>query len=306
MLPADLPRCPRPGCERLIHDNAYICSLCTSRLSSALHLCARLAGDAATTIARLAQHAVAGQGQPLPFAWDAADAAWAVANTLTTWARHVSQESGRALPMVQTRTWCDHASCRPARAGAIGPACRGEPAEHPLAVVASWLASQLDWLRHRPEADQAFDELSDACHLLERTVDRPPVLWYAGPCGHNGCVGELYAGTGAQLVRCRECGAEHDADGRREWLLGLAEDRLANATWLAGTLTVLGHPVSAATIRKWAQRHRLLAHGTDERGWATYRFGDVYDLVLEAKAREVTRQAGQARKDAAAELISVA
>lgn len=282
------PTCDR--CERPIHDTAYVCSVCADRLRDDLGSVAAVAGEAWTTIARLARLGTDSPGRsaerPLPFSWEAADATWAASNTLTTWARHIAETRGITLtgpagptqgPLCRVQS-CHHTTC----ARIISRAN-----EHPLAYVARFLAEQLTWLRHRQEADDAFDELIDACRLAVRTIDQPPVRWYAGKC--DNCDTDLYAAPSAKFVRCRDCSTEHDADERRAWLLDLAEDQLVHASLAAAAITALGHPVKDSTVRKWAERGRLAPHGTDHRGRPIYRVGDVRVLAIESERRAETR-----------------
>jgi hypothetical protein len=280
--------CARPDPER-----ATVCRRCGRPVEDGLRLLARLGGEATTTIARLARlgHA-GGRGDGLPWSWEAADATWAVANTLTTWARHIAGERGITIPPAPGRT--------------IGPLCRGalschHPSctlirsrlpVHPLTHLAGWLAEQVVWLRHRPEAREALDELGDAARLAARTVDNPPDRWYAGPCGARPdgraipCEAELYPVTGVRVIRCPDCGTRHDPDARRDWLLDLARDQLAHAGWLASALTRLTErTVSAASIRGLAFRGRITAHGVDESGRPLYQVGEVWDIVRQS-ARE--------------------
>jgi len=72
---------------------------------------------------------------------------------------------------------------------------------------------------------------------------------------------------------------DYDMDGRREWLLEAAEDRLERAAHIAQAVTDLGSPISADRIRKWAERGRLVPHATDGRGRPLYRVGDVTELL---------------------------
>lgn len=294
------PICDR--CGNLVHDQSYVCMDDSHRLADQLRLVANLAGEALTTISRQAHAGGAGRTDsetPLAFGFEAGDATWAAANTLTTWARHCAETRGIELPKVRVRTLaCLHTTCRAVRLHrALGPTCsRKDPSEHPMAVAALWLVGQLDWLRHRQEAAEAWDELDYAARLIVRTVDNRPDRWYAGPCGEDGCTHELEPIAGAKVIRCPACGAEHDAKARREWLLDQAEDQLAGAAWLAVTLTRLGRPVTAAVIRKWGERGRLLAHGHDAAGRSLYRLGEVRELVLEAARREVLRQVAVAKK----------
>jgi len=128
----------------------------------------------------------------------------------------------------------------------------------------------------------AVDEITDAVADCRRVIDRAPERWYAGPCE---CGADLYAKRRTGIVTCRECGHEYDVEARREWLLAEAEDRLANAATIARAVSWLGaEPLTSATVRKWAQRGRLLAKGHDGRG-PLYRIGDAIDLL----AKESTK-----------------
>lgn len=262
----DLPTCDR--CGQLVHDQSYVCDRCSRDLARDLALVARLAGEVTVTVARLSRTGQPGRrvdpNPPLPVNLSAAYDHSAAVTVLLTWARHVSYERGDALPTVRLDR------------------------ERPIAVLALWLAApdRLRWLRHRPEADEAFDEMLDACRLLVRVVDRAAERWYAGRCGVDGCQAELYPVAGASTVICRDCGSRHDLDERKSDLLVQAEDQLASASWCAATLTRLGVPCRTNTVVKWGARGRLLGHGVDALGHPLYRLGDVRDLVIEAQHRE--------------------
>jgi len=135
------------------------------------------------------------------------------------------------------------------------------------------------------QAGEAWDELGYAMRLLVRTVDTPPVRWYAGTCGEptaaGPCPAELYAPTGAPTVRCGLCGA---AMTRRPagMAAGAGADQLLHAGWMASALAALGTPVPVNTIRVWAHRGQIAAHGTDRQGRPVYRVADVLDRVRHA------------------------
>lgn len=249
-------------------DTAQVCHPCVRRLQASLERAADLAGELETTIARQGRSGdrggrVAGAEPPLPVDLGAADSAWAVNNTITTWARHVAEERGLTV----TGTDPD-----------------------PTVLAARWLTGQLDWLRHRPEAAEAWDELADACRLLERAVDRAVPRWYAGPCG---CGAELYAAAGADRVHCRTCEVTHDASARKAWLLESARGTLARASLISAALGILGEPVPVGTVWSWASRGRIVARGRDTDGSPMYLVGEVLDLRVEwersAKAKVARR-----------------
>lgn len=244
------PTCPR--CARPMPDTAYVCLGCGDSLANLLVKTNELLPELLTTVARLDRIGQGGKGNgenPLPVNLEASAAEAAVTNTMTTWARHVAAERGKTITD-----------------------------EAPV-----WLAGQTHWLRYRPEAIEAFDELTDACRLVRRTIDLPVPRWYAGPCE---CGSELYAASQAVTVRCRdqECGAQYDAAERKAWLLAQARDVLAHAGWIASAASALGEPVTADMIYGYSRRGRLLAHGQDGLRRPLYRVGDVLDILARVAA----------------------
>jgi hypothetical protein len=314
---ADCQRCQAPQV-----DTAYICRRCAYRTVEQLRALAELAGELEVTVARLSRVG-GGSGsdrEPLPLNLGAAYDAWAVQNTIGTWARDIARSRGLVLriaapgplaPLVgPCCRVCGHRSCRGILAGPA-PAPAPTPSRQ-LAALARWLVGQVEWLRHQPDGAQALDELSDACRLGIRIVDLRSPCWYAGPCtaprvvdadaplchpeggGQPECGADLYAAPGAVAVRC-SCGAVYDARDRREWLLGHARDTLAHAELIGRALAALGLPVTPAQVRVWAGRGHIAAHGRDQRSRPTYRVGDVEAVALRmAAARRGRGVAGQA------------
>lgn len=285
------PPCVR--CGRPIHDQAYACDHCGRALIGQLNLVAKLAGEAETTIARLDRIGAGGQradpDPPLPVDLGAAADHNAAADTLRRWAADISARRGHPLPTVR-RTPCPHLSCHARRLGrTAGPLCAlDEPAEHPTPILAHWLAAQIDWLRHQPDAADAVDQLSDACRLIERVVDRPAERWYAGPCTQ--CGEPLNPVAGVHVIRCPECGTRHDPDECRRRLLVEAEDVWLTATRCAHYLTSLGQACTAAMVRGWAMRGRLAPHpDADPMGHPRYRLGSVWEVVLAVQADQRDR-----------------
>jgi hypothetical protein len=294
--------CPRPRCGRPLRDTAYVCDRCADLLARELLVVAKTAGDAQDTIARLARQGGASGGERLPYDPTAETVLDEAVNTLIAWARHIHEASGRSLPTARLPVprYCPHASCadlrRSVRTDLVGPVCPPPlPAQHPLEVLVLWLGhrEQLDWLRYRPEADEAFDEVEDACRRLIRLVDRPPDRWYAGPC--DGCDEQLYPVAGAKVIRCPGCEAEYDPDERKAWLLEQIDEQEATAGAAAVALTALGCHVSADRVRQWAHRNQLLPRA----GTKLYRIGDVRELVVQAAHRDLDRRIRQANRDVA-------
>jgi hypothetical protein len=296
----DQPACAL--CARPVVDMAYVCDRCAAKTVAELERVALVAGEAMTTIAKQARMGSGGRRTDtevaLPYNPAAAADHDAAVNTLTTWARHVHEQSGRALPITRTSV-CAHTSCARARRRATdGPLCEVAEPEHPTAVVALWLVRQLGWIRHRQEAEQALDEIGDACRVLVRVVDRPADHWYAGRCD---CGEDLYPVAEAKTVRCRGCASVHDLDERKVWLLDQAEDVLAGAAWCAATLERLGVKVTASTIRTWAERSQLASHGFDAAGRPLYRLGTVRGLALESIQEDRVRRLRAAVRKAEAD-----
>jgi hypothetical protein len=253
------------ACGRPVPDQAYLCGHCTFRLRKALGVLHETADEVETTIAR--QDRISGSrdsratggsdGHPLPVNLIAADVGRWTRTTLTRWCTLAADTRGLAQPLGTMRS------------------------------LAGFLAGHVDWFRHREDGPALLEDLLTAARAVTRVVDRPEPTWFAGPCwntvederGPNVCRTELYARNSAGYVRCPTCGAEHEVARRREWLLAEAEDRLAHAELLARALTALGAYVTSSSIRGYAHRGRLAAHGTDAQGRPQYRIGDVLDLI---------------------------
>lgn len=307
---AECATCGRPC------DDATVCAPCARRVRDALRELAGLAPELDVTIARLGRSGSGGRGadrHPLPVDLGASAQAWAVVNTVVTWIRDTARSRGIAElryprvpgPVCRTNAGvpgCEHASCRTI-------ARSGQPVDE-LAEAIRWLAGQVEWLRHQPDAVQAMDELADACALATRIVDRRAPRWYAGPCGAEivaqpdesaadgsdgagegdrvrTCASDLYAHAGARMITCGGCGARYDARERREWLLDEAEDALVWAELAAQALAALDLPCTRAQVAGWAHRGRLVRRGTDGAGRTLYRCGDVIELAREAAAAKV-------------------
>lgn len=169
--------------------------------------------------------------------------------------------------------------------------------EHPMARAARLVAANLDWFRHRPDASRVLASLEKAASAIRHVIDAPPPLWYAGPCWEQTaagrCPGELYAIATSGTVSCPECHFPHVVADRRQWLLREAVDALAHAEMLAAALSVLDRPITAAMIRGYAHRGRIVAHGADALGRPRYRVGDVLQILEEIAERRAAKAAGR-------------
>ncbi|MEU7677937.1 hypothetical protein AB0C42_24355 [Micromonospora taraxaci] len=298
-------------CGNPVRDTAYVCPRCTADTARYLRDAVNTAADVEATVARLARYSDRhGRAQPdddpdgrpdgglkvTPMLFDAnakqrGDRAM---SDIVTWARHVAETRGVAPtlpgpafgPLCGSQGVCRHESCSVIYRRSV---------PHPVARAATYLLGNLDWLRHRPEAEEAFPQLSAAAATIVRIVDAPPPLWYAGPCweqptdqyGPTGgrCEEELYARTDDGTVRCPACKARHDVRERRAWLLGEADGVLGHAALIAAALTVLDRPVTSSMVRNLAHRGRIGAHGQDDRGRPLYRVGEVRQVLAETARR---------------------
>jgi hypothetical protein len=272
-------------CARPMPDTAYCCVVCAEEVRGQLAEVAVIAGEAAITVARQDRIGSGSSAQPeqpepepknagalyptpLPFNPGAAAAYLGAVNDLDTWARHVHESSGRALPVARM---CRHGSCWAANERwVLGPTC-----PHPDAVVALWLARQLDWLRYRQEANDAFNELTMACKRLVRIVDRPAQRMIVGQCG---CGAYLYAVHGASTVKCRDCDTSYDVEASRDGLRQNLDERLLTAAEIALMAAYLGLTEHRDSTRKlvtqWALRGLIASH-TNVGGEPAYLFGEV-------------------------------
>ena len=283
-------------CGRPVADQAYLCDRETRMLAVDLAEVSGLEPELDVTLSRQDRVGESGGGgvtkraeEPLPYSAVASEAGYILTNTLTTWARHVAEERGGPGPGEgpdgpRCATPCQHVSCAAILAAA-------EAVRAPAATTAArWLLGpgrHLEWLRHRPEAGEAYDEITSAVGMVRLVIDRHGSRLYAGPCntpGEDGqvCEADLETRPGARLIRCRTCGAEHDAQHRRDWLLQSAERQLLTATELSRALPLLlGRELNVNTIRTWAKppNQRLVPHGSCLDGIAQMR-GNRRDFVL--------------------------
>ena len=252
-------------CSRPVADQAYACGPCGARLDAALAEAAALAPELAVTVARLGATGGHGGGRstevPLPYDPAASSAAWMLGNTVTSWARHVADERGQTLPQSTTP---------------------GDPVTS-ATVAAGWLRGHVEWLRHRPEAGEAVDEIAYAVAEARHRVDHHrPDRWYAGPCD---CGRDLYAHPGAATVTCPDCDLTWPVDARREWMLATVADTVATAAEASRALTALGRQVTASMVYNYAARGRIVAVDQDRQGRPLYRIGAVLEAFEQRRKR---------------------
>lgn len=165
------------------------------------------------------------------------------------------------------------------------------------------LIDQLDHLLARDEAGAFARDVTRTARELLTAADTPAPRLYLGQCRADPlkkgvlCQAEVYVidhsdqGKGhicdrCRSVRCHVCATEHDVAQRRAWLLEAMDDRLATAGDIArGLANTTGITATKDQINGWVTRGRLLRRGTDQRGSALYRVGDVIDLARDTPQR---------------------
>lgn len=259
----DVP-CGVDGCARPVKDTATVCLTCGYILADVLseiigtNVMPGLAAELNVTITkqdRIGDRSPGGQVEPpLPFNVGASEAGWVLRNTLYAWVQIVAKN--RSAPMPANHIW----------------------------TLARWLQPNVNWLCHYEDGPDAVIEIVEAAQTARRVIDRPPALWYAGPCStivdDVTCMAELYAHAGALRVICRDCGSVYDLAARREWLLSQVEDQLMHSIAIAALAQHLGVKIADSTIRGYASKGRIVAHTRDVRNRPLYRIGDVLEIVL--------------------------
>lgn len=245
-------------CTSPVADLAHICPACTRPLADDLADIPDLDHELDITVSRRARIGAGGGGgrgneKPLPANLDADQHGRHLKQTLTSWARLISDQRGLPHPL------------------------------DGLAPTARWMAGHIEWLRHHPAAGDAVTEIREAVHQVRRAIDRPLDRAYAGPC--NECGTPLYGRPGAAEVACRGC-TTPDGDTlvyglteRRDWMLAAVLDKELPAADIARALTSLVRPIAPALLYTWVKRKKLQPVGSDDRGHALFRLGDVADLM---------------------------
>ncbi|MDA3624273.1 hypothetical protein OU415_02425 [Saccharopolyspora sp. WRP15-2] len=256
MEPDNVTDCQASRCGRPSSNGAALCESCTMQLEADLRMAHSLAGDLNVALTR--QHrfgssigvVVRGGERPLPVNLRASDAAAELQRELSTWCHDLA--GLRALRVDAPET---------------------------VSGLASWLLRHLSEVQAHPAAGLVADGIGRVVAAAVRVVDRPVDRWYAGRCG---CGEDLYARARTGQVQCSACRAVYDIGTRREQLLAAIEDQLATTTELCRALTLLGRPLKAEQVRKWAERGKLVQkapHPADPKHLPRYRVGDVVQLL---------------------------
>lgn len=162
------------------------------------------------------------------------------------------------------------------------------PQDDPVSI-SRWLMCRVDLIRDHEAGDEAIREVRTAVKKARRTLDRKRELIYAGPCEVKDCTEHLYARPKAKEVVCTACRSIHDVAERREWMMDAIRDMLTTPSEAVTLLTYFGlrhdRKQAANLISTWAKRKRLLPHGVNLKGHATFRFGEVMDMMFAEETR---------------------
>lgn len=260
--------CRRPS------PDAHLCSSCTHALDIALANIAAYCTETLLVLARQTRY-TDGNGHSSdhrsPIDPNAHYTLWDVRNTLVAWVRHVMEERGEAVGYPVTT----------------------------MPAMCLWLTKHIEWLRHRPEADEAWDELVHCEARMLRLIDRPLDKVYAGPCDCEQFITDpaerrrelfgLYATPGAIVVTCRRCKTSYDVKDRRAWLLAAVDDVLATKREIAEALPNLaGVHITEKSLDHYVRRGRLAVRAVTSSGDDLLRIGDVLDLSEQIALRKAS------------------
>jgi len=254
------PRCANPPL------NGYLCRRCAKTLMRDLAALPWLLRDLKVTISkqdRISEPSGRSGGEsPLPMRIDPIEARRDLHATLAAWAQHIA---GKLTGLPPGIVWTE-------------------------IRLAAFLIGHMRIILTDFAAGQLADEIGNAVMRIQRAIDQPPEMIYAGPC--DDCEWDLYAHPSRGEVECHnpDCGAVYDIAARRDWLLDKVEYQLATATELSKALAgLLQRDLTASMIRNYASRGRLTQHPPhpSKPREPLYRVGDVRRLIAEVAHEEI-------------------
>lgn len=248
------------GCDRPTRDTRLLCDHCAWQVERALAEMPALLDELTTTLTR--QSRMGEQNgksrsadHPVPFDVRASAVLDQIRVVLAGW----------SLVLIE-----DH---------------QQDPPPDTLRGMARFLLARLDMIAMHEAASDIHSEITDATAAGWRAVDRVAERVFVGVCE---CGEWLYARPSSRLVECRGCARGYDVAESR--------DRLWQA--LDGQLMTIGEIVSWAVqlrwveerevkrmrnlLDQWVRRRRIVAHGVDRKGRATYPFGVTLTEALAA------------------------
>lgn len=167
-------------------------------------------------------------------------------------------------------------------------------------AIARQLRGQLGRLARHPDMPDHAHKISHAAARAHQAIDRPPSLWYYGPCPF--CHLDIFIDRvdeqdrDARVTCPRDgCGYSAHPTDHRVKQLDAGDDRWLTVGELVGAITSAGETVTRDQIKGWIRREGLPREIHSRPRWAdgrlvanevyVYRLGDVRRLALEAEAR---------------------
>lgn len=248
--------CTVPDCGAIVAD-AHVCSMCAHRLAVALGDVAEVAAELETELTRQGRRGgrVGGRSAeiPLPFDVSASIVADAQLSTLTSWALIVAGD------LLGT------------------PPATGAPG------LAAWLGERVEEIRHRPDGGGCVDEVTAAVEAARDQVHGPgdgdlsALLGVCPECGQA-----LYGRNTVRQARCRRDGCDgvvDTAEWRYEARQRLAGSVLPAADAARAASLLVGADISAALVRQWRSRGRLIPSSTGAAERPLYLVSEVCRLA---------------------------
>lgn len=246
--------CPIDGCDHPARSG-YMCGGCQAELARALNAVPEVVAELETTLSRQTSRTTSGgrsSETALPYDARASEVLYVLRSALVGWVRQLQE--------AQPEQW---------------------PGDTPQGMAA-WLSERLQRLVRHPAAQEAHGEIVTAVAAAQRVTDRPAERQFAGRC--PSCGEALYARPGVSVVQCRADGCKAkpvEVGTQLDQMRDRIRDQLAHPTGAAALLARLEIKAPESTIRRWAAQHRILAHGTDQRGRNLYRIGDILDVITD-------------------------
>ncbi|WP_040743933.1 hypothetical protein [Nocardia transvalensis] len=138
-----------------------------------------------------------------------------------------------------------------------------------LEQVAMWLANDPHVLRHHPNADRLYRDITRAVAGIGSVIDRPHERRYIGACDGqlpdgSACGTELRADTGETWIRCNTCGQQSRVADILSYTLTAADPMVVTLDEALRLFERIDEPLPRGTADSWVSRRQLLP-----RAWRT-------------------------------------
>ena len=206
-----------------------------------------------------------GDEQPMRYNPAAAELYDAANNTLTTWLRHLCEQRGIDVPLLNTNR-----------------------------EVCNWLRANVNAIAADEAALEIFSDIEDLVTSIERRINRPIPPRFLGPCitdpveeetlterryrGDHAtrCNRALAAERGAKDVTCPDCKRTHNVETMVEQLYAQAGHALMTVRELIDwVLPRLDEPIPQTTLERWIRLGIIPVRGRDSKGTMMVQLSDV-------------------------------